>query len=134
MDLRIENVIKLMRKRLVETSEEKFEKYKDIIGRRIKRKDGSLKRRSERLWNEIIRGNNNYNINSKLKQIVRKLEKKHMIKFFDDLFTNNLAKLSIQEFSNKVKRIPRKTPKVKGRIAKIIKSRNMFRKRNKFIK
>jgi secreted Zn-dependent insulinase-like peptidase len=134
MDLRIENLIRLMRERLIETSEEKFEKYKEIIGKIIRRRDRSFKRRSERLWNEIVTENTNYNFSSKLKQIVRKLKKKEMIKFFDNLFTINLAKLSIQEFSNKVKRLPKKTQIVKGRIPKIIKSRNFFRKRNIFIK
>lgn len=134
MDLRIENVVKLMRKRLVNTTEDKFDKYKEIIGRRIRRKDRSFNRRSNRLWFEISTGNTNFNISKKIKRFIKNTEKKDMLKFFDDIFTKNLSKLSIQEFSNKIKSLPKTSPIVKGRYAMLIKRTDLFRKRNIYLR
>ena len=54
MDLRIENLLKKMRKRIEGTDEKKFEKMKYSIARRVGRKDRNIKKRTFRLWNEIV--------------------------------------------------------------------------------
>jgi insulysin len=48
MDLRIENVVEMMRKRIQDAPERKFEKFKNIISFKIGKKDKSLKARSFR--------------------------------------------------------------------------------------
>lgn len=48
MDLRIENLLTLMRKRIETADEKKFEKFKNAIARKIGRKDKSLKKRTFR--------------------------------------------------------------------------------------
>lgn len=48
MDLRIENLLTLMRKRIENADEKKFEKFKNAIARKIGRKDKSIKKRTFR--------------------------------------------------------------------------------------
>jgi secreted Zn-dependent insulinase-like peptidase len=48
MDLRIENVIKLMRDRIEATDNQKFEKFKKVIAKKIGRTDKNLKERTFR--------------------------------------------------------------------------------------
>ena len=134
MDLRIENVVNLMRKRLLETTELRFNKYKRIVARRIGKRDRSLMRRTKRLWNEIIIGRGYYNIFRVVKDFSRDIRKKDIIGFFDNLFKKELAKLSIQEFSFLVKVIPKSSPKVNGLKSKLIQTKNFFRRRNKYLK
>ena len=134
MDLRIENVVKLMRERLLSTSELKFRKYKRILTRRIGKRDRSLMRRTKRLWNEIITNRRYFNIFQIVRKFSLNIEKKDLIKFFDKLFSKDLAKLSIQEFSSPVKLVPRTSLKVNGLKGILIKTKNFFRKRNKYLK
>jgi len=48
MDLRIENLLKLMRKRIESTDEKKFEKFKNAIARKLGKRDKNIKKRSFR--------------------------------------------------------------------------------------
>ena len=48
MDLRIENVVEMMRKRIEDAPQKKFEKFKNIISSKIGKRDRSLKVRSFR--------------------------------------------------------------------------------------
>jgi len=48
MDLRIENLLTLMRKRIENTDEKKFEKFKNAIAKRVGKRDKNIKNRSFR--------------------------------------------------------------------------------------
>jgi len=48
MDLRIENLLNLMRKRIESTDEKKFEKFKNAIAKKIGKRDKNLKKRTFR--------------------------------------------------------------------------------------
>lgn len=132
MDISIGNLVNLMRKRLLSVKEKKFDKFLQLISRRIRR-DRSMNRRTNRLWNELITERRYFNIKGKVKKIVAKLKKKNLIEFFNKVFEGKLKKLSIQEFSNKVKKVPKKAGKVRGYRGKLISNKDFFRNRNKFI-
>jgi len=132
MDVRIENVVKLMRKRLKGVGKKKFDKFLKIISRRLRR-DRSMNRRTNRLWNEVVTERHYFNIKSKVKKVVSKIEHKNLIEFFDQIFEKKLKKLSIQEFSSKIKKLPKKVGEVRGFKGKLIKNKNFFRYKNKFI-
>lgn len=53
MDLRIENLLTLMRKRIETADEKKFEKFKNAIARKIGKKDKNIKKRTFRYDNII---------------------------------------------------------------------------------
>ena len=131
--MRIENVVNLMRERLLDTSQSKFRKYKRIVARRIGIRDRSLMRRTNRLWNEIITGRKYFNIYYLIRNFARSVRKKDMMTFFDELFKKDLAKLSIQQFSTKIEVIPRNSPKLHGLKGKLIDTKNFFRKKNKYL-
>jgi secreted Zn-dependent insulinase-like peptidase len=48
MDLRIENLLSLMRKKIENTDEKMFEKYKILVSKKISKKDKNIKKRSLR--------------------------------------------------------------------------------------
>jgi len=132
MDVRIENVVKLMRDRLEKVTEKKFKKFLKVLGKRIST-DKSFVSRSNRLWKEIITGRKYYNIGKLVKRASSRMKKSHMLKFFDRVFYSKLSKLSIQEYSSKVKKFTKKVGKIRGVKGKLIKSRDYFRIKNKFI-
>ena len=52
---------------------------------------------------------------------------------FDHVFNDELKKLSVQEFSRKIKKIPETLPKVRGFKSVLIKNKDFLRKKNEFI-
>lgn len=132
MDVRIENVVKLMRNRLEDVKTKKFDKFLSLIIKRISI-DRSMIRRSNRLWNEILSKRNYFNLKSKVKKLESTIKKTDLLNFFDKIFEDKLKKLSIQEFSTKIKEIPEKVGLVRGIQGKLINDNNYFRKREKFI-
>jgi secreted Zn-dependent insulinase-like peptidase len=121
-----------MRKKLKGVSKEKFNKFLKIISGRLKR-DRSMNRRTNRLWNEIVTERHYFNIKERVKDLVSKIKKLDLMDFFDRIFKDKLKKLSIQEFSSKIKKVPKKVGKVRGFKGKLIKNKNFFRLKNKFI-
>jgi hypothetical protein len=63
----------------------------------------------------------------------KKLTKKDIINFFDNMVKTKLKKLSVQEFSQKAKSIPTSTPSVRGYKSVLVKKFDFFRKRNKYL-
>jgi hypothetical protein len=63
------------------------------------------------------------------------IKKEDVLKFFDaHMVKSKLKKLSVQEFSQKVTKLPTTAPKVRGYQSVLLKSSNDLRKRNKFLK
>ena len=132
MDIRIENVVKLMRKRLSLAKKSKFRKFLKLIAARIGR-DSSMNRRTNRLWREIISKRHYFNLKSRVQDVISGLKFDNLIGFFDKIFEYKLKKLSIQEFSSKIKKLPVNVGRLRGFKGKLINDRNFYRFRNKFI-
>ena len=96
MDIRIENVVELMKKRLEEVDEKKFYKHLSANEKLLSKPDTSINKRTFRLWDEIITGRGYFNLGSKIKEVTRVLRKDDMIIFFNSVFNKVLRKLSIQ--------------------------------------
>lgn len=135
MDERIENIIKLMKKRIQNADTKKFKKAKSYILRKLGKRDSNLKNRTNRLWQEIVIKRKHYDMKKLVKKAIKKITKEKLLRFFDKMVNTKLKKLSIQEFSQKVKEIPKALPKIRGYKAKLIDQNNMdlLRKKGKFI-
>lgn len=134
MDLRIENLLKLMRERIKNTDKKKFEKMKRAIARKLGKRDRNIKLRTFRLWNEIVLNRYYFNMKKLAKKFVKKITLKDVLSFFDTMVTRDLKKLSVQEFSKNVKKLPTNKPKIKKYQSVLMKKSDEIRKRRKFIK
>lgn len=121
VDEKIEDVIGIMRKRIENVSKSKFKKLLKGIKSKLKLKDKSLKTRTERIWKKISLNKKEYNEKAIVKKLIRKTSKAKLLKFFDKIFTTNIGKLSIQEYSKETGSIPVQVNEVK-RGKKIIKT------------
>ena len=121
-----------MKKRLLKVDEKKFVKFLKFIVRKIS-KDRNMVRRSNRLWREIISKRGYFNLKPLTREVAEKIEKSDLINFFERIFANKLSKLSIQEYSNKVEKLSSIVGSVRGVQGKLIKNKNYFRDRNRFI-
>ena len=134
MDLRIENLLKKMRERIANTDQKKFEKMKNSIARRVGRRDRNIKIRTFRLWNEIILKRYYFNMKKLAKKYVRHIKLSDVLTFFDKMVIKDLKKLSVQEFSKNVKKLPTNKPKIKQYQSILMKRADEIRRRKKFIK
>lgn len=87
-----------------------------------------------RLWNEIIMKRYYFNMKSLARHYVENLKLSSVLEFFDKIFTKDLRKLSVQEFSREVDNLPIDNPKIKSYQSVLIHDTNEIRKRGKFIK
>lgn len=106
IDIKIENVINIMRSRIEEITQDKLEKIKFAVEKKLNKRENMLKSRTNRLWNEIILSRNFFNFQKMLQKYLKanskKITNKYILQFFDKVFSKNLCKLSIQEFSRNV--------------------------------
>ena len=98
MDIRIENVVELMRKRLEMTDENRFVKYVKGIEKLLGKNDISLNKRTFRLWDEIVTQRGYFNLDDDIKEVTKSLKMKDVLEFFNTVFNRKLRKLSIQVF------------------------------------
>ena len=133
MDLRVENLIKIMRERIKTTDQAKFEKMKFAVERKVGKKDKNIKKRTFRLWNEIILQRYYFNIKKISKKFVKNIKLEDVLNFFDKFASKDLKKLSVQEFSKNVEKLPTNTPKVNGYQSILMKDNDDIRKKRKFI-
>lgn len=56
-----------------------------------------------------------------------------VLKFFDVMVTEDLKKLSIQEYSKNVKEIPTSTPKIRNYQSVLMKNNDDLRNKKKFV-
>jgi hypothetical protein len=66
-------------------------------------------------------------------EYVEKLTLKDVLNFFDKMVNKDLRKLSVQEFSKDVEKLPTESPKVNSYQSILIKNTNELRKREKYI-
>jgi len=66
-------------------------------------------------------------------EYVEKLTLKDVLNFFDKMVKKDLRKLSVQEFSKDVEKLPKEAPKVNSYQSILIKDTNQLRKREKYI-
>ena len=121
-----------LKKRLLKVSESKFVKFLKLIEKKISR-DRNIVRRTNRLWRELISKRGYFNLKPLTREVAEKIEKSDLINFFERIFANKLSKLSIQEYSNKVEKLSSIVGSVRGVQGKLIKNKNYFRDRNRFI-
>jgi len=133
MDLRIENLIKKMRDRIKNTDSAKFEKIKKSVSKKVGKKDRNIKKRTFRLWNEIVMKRYYFNMKRLAKKYMKKVKLDDVLKFFDKMVSKDLKKLSVQEFSKNVMKLPTNTPKVKKYQSILMKDYEDIRRRQKFI-
>jgi insulysin len=108
MDYRIENVIELMRKRIEDTDDQKFELGKRVVTSQVSRGDYNLASRTMRyaywfiyrLWDQIVTNENFFNVKCAYEGYAKTLTKNKLIEKFDNIFNKKLSKLSVQEFNN----------------------------------
>jgi len=67
-------------------------------------------------------------------EYIQNLKLSDILKFFDNMVRKDLKKLSVQEFSKDVDKLPTSTPKVNEYQSVLLKDTNELRKRGKFIK
>ena len=133
MDLRIENLIKKMRERIQNTDNAKFEKLKLSIARKVGKRDKNIKKRTFRLWNEIVLKRYYFNMKKLAKSFAKTIKLEDVLKFFDKMVSKDLRKLSVQEFSKNVLKLPTTTPKINKYQSVLMKNFDDIRKRKKFI-
>jgi insulysin len=139
MDEKIEEVINKMYKRVKNYPDGDFDKLKLTMIRKLTKKYDRFKSRSDLIWTNIL-DNKNFNFKLELSEESKKITKRDIIIFFDQIFNINLRKLSIQEFSNQIEKIPqglnlnKRNGKFMNFIPKLIADGdfNYFRKRKKF--
>jgi secreted Zn-dependent insulinase-like peptidase len=105
MDEKIENVVFLMREKINSIKSKKLKTLKKKIMRMLSKRDKSLRDRAERIWWELTSGRKYFNfqfIVKKYFEIIKKQNKNHIVEFYDNIFTKNLKKLSIQQYSKNV--------------------------------
>ncbi len=134
MDLRIENLLKIMRERIRTTDKAKFEKMKLTVTRKIGKRDKNIKKRTFRLWNEIILKRYYFNIKKLSKKFAKNIKLEDVLNFFDKMILKDLRKLSVQEFSKHVEKLPYTTPKVNNYQSLLIRDNDEIRNKKKFIK
>ncbi len=134
MDLRIENLLIKMRDRIANTDKKKFERMKFSVAKKIGAKDRNIRNRTYRLWNEIILKRFYFNMKKLAKRYVRKVTLNDVLIFFDKMVKKDLKKLSVQEFSNLIKKLPENKPMINNYKASLMKKTDELRKRRKFIK
>jgi len=74
-----------------------------------------------------------FNIKPLALEYVENLNLSDVLSFFDRMVSKDLKKLSVQEFSKNVEKLPTDTPKVNSYQSVLIKDTNEIRKRGKFI-
>jgi insulysin len=134
MDLRIENLLIKMRNRIANTDQKKFERMKFSVARKLGARDRNIKHRTFRLWNEIILKRYYFNMKKLARRYVRKITINDVLDFFDKMVKKDLKKLSVQEFSNLVKKLPKNKPIVNKYKAFLMTRTDKLRKRKNFIK
>lgn len=108
IDQKIENVIFKMREKVSKVNHKKLKKIKQSVINWMGKKDLNLKSRAFRIWDVLNSEINsqNFNIRDDFRKFIitkeKLLNKKNILYFFDNVFTKNLRKLSIQEFSKNV--------------------------------
>jgi secreted Zn-dependent insulinase-like peptidase len=108
IDQKIENVIFKMREKVSKVNLKKLKKIKQSVINWMGKKDLNLKSRAFRIWDVLNSQINsqNFNIRDDFRKFIitkeKLLNKKNILYFFDNVFTKNLRKLSIQEFSKNV--------------------------------
>ena len=96
MDLRIENVVELMGKKVVNVNKEKLGKFVKAAAKTIGKPDGNLNKRTYRLWDEIITGRGMFNLEREIAKVNKGITVEKVLEFFDRVFGKKLRKLSIQ--------------------------------------
>lgn len=96
MDVRIENVIDLMKKKLEAIDDIKFYKHLNGNAKILGKTDTSLNQRTLRLWDEIVTGRGYFNTISEIKNLKKLIKKEDILIFFNSVFNKHLSKLSIQ--------------------------------------
>jgi secreted Zn-dependent insulinase-like peptidase len=108
IDQKIENVIFKMREKVSKVSHKKLKKIKSSLINWMGKKDSNLKERAFRIWDELNSqvDNKKFNVKNDFRKFIKEqgkfLNKKNLLQFFDTIFTKNLRKLSVQEFSKNV--------------------------------
>lgn len=74
-----------------------------------------------------------FNIKPLAEEYVQKLKLSDVLNFFDKMVNKDLKKLSVQEFSKNVEKLPTNTPKINSYQSVLIKDTNELRKKGKFI-
>jgi insulysin len=146
IDLKIEEVIPVMRKKIEQTSKKKFQKTKHHVYYKLTRKDSSLKDRTNRIWGEMISRRRYFDIRRIVNYFIKVneksfLKKQNILDFFDEVFTKSLKKISVQVFNKD----SNKDDKEQVKVSKIIRggetlpfepvvlpNRNYFRTNKKY--
>jgi secreted Zn-dependent insulinase-like peptidase len=108
IDQKIENVIFKMREKVSKVSHKKLKKIKSSLINWMGKKDSNLKERAFRIWDELnsLVDSKKFNVKNDFRKFIKEqgkfLNKKNLLQFFDTIFTKNLRKLSVQEFSKNV--------------------------------
>jgi hypothetical protein len=74
MDVRIENVVELMKKKIEDTDNGKFIKYIRSTEKLLGKNDISLNKRTFRLWDEIVTKRGYFNIDDEIRNTTKTLQ------------------------------------------------------------
>jgi len=85
------------------------------------------------LWNEIILKRFYFNKKKLVKEYTDDLELSDVLNFFDSMVDKNLKKLSVQEFSKKVKKLPSHVSKIRNYQSILLNDINDIRNREKYL-
>jgi insulysin len=99
IDKAIDEVVLKAAEKISECKEEKFEKVRSAIKERLTKKDDNLKERASRIWREINDGTYEFNRTNDLIKSLEQIDSSTLKIFFENLFINNPAKLTIHNYA-----------------------------------
>ncbi len=106
VDKLIEKFLKEAAKGLKEMD---FEQYRSSYVTKLENKIQKLKDQSDEESKQVLKGIEEFDERKKMIKIVKAATKEDMIKFYEDIFKNNVKKLSIQMYNSQVE-IPTSLP------------------------
>ncbi len=98
IDKVIDLVLKIGKNMIISMTEEALKGYKKTLINQLKHKEETLLQRSNRIWREILLGNNDFNRKSKLIKEIEKIKISDINLLFNKIFIQSPSKLSVQVF------------------------------------